>query len=419
MAARRKTGKKRAIVILIILILLLALGAGAYYLWTERGGGLRADGTAYVQSVAEITGQSGAMLAGRYSGIIEAKEIVKVKLDQDKALDECFVEVGDKVTVGAPLFSYDVDALSLTYEQLKLELEAKTNNIETMKGQVIDLEAQLKKARTSQKPQLTIELNTLQLNLRKEEYEAAKKQLEVDKAETVINDNVVKSETAGTVRSITPPSAEGGMSMDGTTDDAFITIVSGDDYRVKGTISEQSVFQLMTGMPVIIRSRVNEKQTWVGAIDLINTEEPVTNQNQMYYGNTGEQASKYAFYVALDTADGLMMGQHVYIELDVGQDDAAGALMLPEYYLLIEGDRYYVYAASKQDRIEKREIAVGMYDEALGAYAVESGLTFADRIAFPDETVSPGMAAADAGYAGENGGTFEDGGLSMGVAPIG
>ncbi len=45
--------------------------------------------------------------------------------------------------------------------------------------------------------------------------------------------------------------------------------------------------------------------------------------------------SKYPFYVELSSADGLMLGQHVYMELASGET-ATGGLWLPEYYLCYE-----------------------------------------------------------------------------------
>ena len=109
-------------------------------------------------------------------------------------------------------------------------------------------------------------------------------------------------------------------------------------------------------------------------------------------------SSKYPFYITLTDYDGLFMGQHVYIELDVGQTEAA-ALTLPEYYLLPEENGAFVYAASARGRIEKRAVTLGAYDALLGTYEIVDGLTAEDRIAFPDETVKPGMTIADAGYA--------------------
>ena len=281
-----------------------------------------------------------------------------------------------------------------------------------MQDQIEDLEKQLKKARSSQKAELTIQLQTQQLNLKKEEYEAKKKKIEVDDAESIINDNIVKAKAAGTVRSINPPGDQDAMMNGGMSgNSAYITIVAGDDYRVKGTISEQGAFRLMPGTPAILRSRIDETETWTGMIDTVNTEQPVENQQNYYYGNDmGEQASKYAFYVSLDSIEGLMMGQHVYIELDVGQTDASDVLQIPEYYLLFEQERTFVYAVSNRGTIEKRAVTLGAYDEMLGTYEVISGLTAEDRIAFPDETVAVGMSAVDAGYA--NSGDFVDAGGS-------
>jgi len=415
---KQQRAKKKRLALLIAAAILLAcgIGAGVWYF----GGNTSAQGTVYVQSLADITGQgSGALLEGRYSGIVEAKEIVEIDLDEDKQLGECFVEVGDTVKVGDPLFSYDVDSLMLTYEQLKLDYEGKLNSITTMQDQIEDLEKQLKKARSSQKAELTIQLQTQQLNLKKEEYEAKKKKIEVDDAESIINDNIVKAKAAGTVRSINPPGDQDAMMNGGMSgNSAYITIVAGDDYRVKGTISEQGAFRLMPGTPAILRSRIDETETWTGMIDTVNTEQPVENQQNYYYGNDmGEQASKYAFYVSLDSIEGLMMGQHVYIELDVGQTDASDVLQIPEYYILFEQERTFVYAASNRGTIEKRAVTLGAYDEMLGTYEIISGLTAEDRIAFPDETVAVGMSAVDAGYA-DSGDFVDAGGSGMDTVDI-
>lgn len=408
-----KRSKRRTRTVLIVIAAVALLCGIGGFAWWYFGSGSSVEGVVYVQSLAEIANQGGgALLEGRYSGIVEAKEIIEIKLDEDKQLGECFVEVGDTVKIGDPLFSYDVDSLMLTYEQLKLDYEGKLNNIATIEDQIADLEKQLKKARSSQKAELTIQLQTQQLNLRKEEYEAKKKKLDVDDAESVINDNVVKAKAGGTVRSINPPGDQEAMMNGGMSgSSAYITIVAGDDYRVKGTISEQGVFRLMEGTPAIIRSRIDESATWTGVIDSVNTEQPVENQNNYYYGNDmGEQASKYAFYVALDSIDGLIMGQHVYIELDAGQEDASDALQIPEYYILFEEEQSFVYAASNRGTIEKRAVTLGAYDPMLGMYEVVSGLVDDDRIAFPDESVQVGMSAADAGYAGS--GDFVDAGGS-------
>ena len=45
-------------------------------------------------------------------------------------------------------------------------------------------------------------------------------------------------------------------------------------------------------------------------------------------------SSTYPFYVNLDSSDGLMLGQHVYIEPDEGQDEQKAGLWLSEVYIV-------------------------------------------------------------------------------------
>ncbi|MBQ1770797.1 MAG: efflux RND transporter periplasmic adaptor subunit, partial [Clostridia bacterium] len=67
-------------------------------------------------------------------------------------------------------------------------------------------------------------------------------------------------------------------------------------------------------MPVQVISRV-DGSVRPGSIYKINTEEPVKDEGRYYYPEDGgEKASKYAFYVELSSIEGLIMGQHVYIE---------------------------------------------------------------------------------------------------------
>ena len=46
-------------------------------------------------------------------------------------------------------------------------------------------------------------------------------------------------------------------------------------------------------------------------------------------GSDVSTASKYPFYVTLDSSDGLLMGQHVYIEPDHGQGQRQEGIHLP------------------------------------------------------------------------------------------
>ena len=116
---------------------------------------------------------------------------------------------------------------------------------------------------------------------------------------------------------------------------------------------------------------------------------------------SGESASKYAFYVELETIEGLMIGQHVFIDLNTASDEDR-APMLPAAFVMQEDGRFYVWAANDRNRIERREIRLGAYDEATECYPILGGLSLKDRIAYPDDTVHAGMIAADTDYLDPN-----------------
>ena len=129
------------------------------------------------------------------------------------------------------------------------------------------------------------------------------------------------------------------------------------------------------------------------------------DEGRYYYPEDGgEKASKYAFYVELSSIEGLIMGQHVYIEPGMGSEGEPNeGIPLPSYYLSEENGKPFVYAANAEDRIEKRFVTTGSTDEMTGNVMILSGLDCTDRIAFPDETVKVGMAVSETVYVPDNG----------------
>ena len=90
-------------------------------------------------------------------------------------------------------------------------------------------------------------------------------------------------------------------------------------------------------------------------------------------------------------SDGLLMGQHVYIEPDHGQGQKQEGIHLPAYYINDADTSPWVWAQDKNGKLEKRSLTLGTYEEDLATYPVESGLAAEDYIAFPDETLAVGM----------------------------
>lgn len=369
-----------------ILVIVIAVVIGVF---VSRGSSSSDGLTAYVDSVSMITGLgSGSGLMNRYSGVVEPQETIQINRNQERKIKELYVKVGDKVEEGTELFAYDTDEISLNLSQAELELERLSASITSLKEQVKLLNSQKASVSTEEKLEYTSQILNTENELKRAEYDVKSKQVEIDQLKSSLENSVVKSTVAGIVKSI----SENGMDMYGQSE-AYITLLSTKDYRIKGKVSEQNVWLLQTEQPVIIRSRVDETQTWNGVItsvDLENTES--SNNNTSYYGESGESATTYPFYIELESAAGLILGQHVYIELDNGQDEVKDGVWLYDYYLVHEDDKAYVWVATDKNKLEKREVQLGEFDEEWMRYEIVDGLTMEDYIAFPDERLSEGMS---------------------------
>lgn len=391
--------KKKAIVILIVIIvLLLAAAAGVFMLLRNRNKG--SDELVYVDSVANITG---SMYTGqnRYMGIVESQEINGVQKDTDKKVKEVFVKVEDVVKTGDKLFEYDTDEMTLKLRQLELELTSIYNGITTMNQQIADLVEEREQASAEGKIEYTAQIQNYQAQVNQSNYDASAKQLEIDRQSLAIQNSIVYSPMDGIISEIKDESSSGDIdngdyypeSGDGT-NNYYISIMAMGDYRIKGTASEMNVRSMSEGQPVIIRSRMDDNTTWKGTITSIDLEHPDNgNNDNYYYSGSSEMASKYPFYIELESIDGLMLGQHLYVELDYGQGESKDGLWLDEFYIIQDGANAYVWAEDKKGRIEKRKIALGQYDEELMKYEILSGLNEDDYIAYPEERIREGMKA--------------------------
>ena len=387
---------KRIITGLIVGALALALLCGC----SAKNGGEAVS----VESVGLITGVGAAGLAESYAGKVVSGETAELKKDADKTILEVYVEEGDMVKAGDLLFSYDTEAMQLSLEKLRLERESYDNAIAAAKSEIEELEKERSKAKSDQQLSYTLQIDSRQADIREAEYNAALKDKEISAMEASMENTEVVSPIAGRVMSVgsadSNSSPYGGDYYDsyggmggGDSSDAFVTVMDVSSYRVEGNINELNRGSLYEGMRVIVRSRIDGTQVWRGVIDSIDWEKPVTGGNQsMYYGVENDEmtsSSKYPFYVVLDSTEELLLGQHVYIEPDMGQEDGtAEALMLPAWYIVDDG---YVWAADAKDKLEKRPVELGAYNEETGEYEILSGLDYDDYIAFPEEGLSAGM----------------------------
>ncbi len=399
---KKKLSPKK--IALIAAACIIVVGAGLFFLFRHLGGS--DESKAYVESVGELTGLGSANgMSNRYTGEVEAQDSWKISLQSDMTVAKCYVNVGDEVKKGDKLFSYNTEELKLNKEKKELEVETLTNEMNQLTKDIAGYQNDLKSASASEKIELQTQILTAQTTIKKNEFTIKSSKEEIKTLEKNIKDATVKSKMAGLVKSINKSlgesSSDGEDTSDydsGSGDSTYMTILALGDYRIKGKVSETNVWSLTEGDPVIIRSRVDENVTWTGTISKIKTDTNADSDSQEStesdydMGETSkESASEYNFYVKLDEDEGLMLGQHVLIEIDNGQNDQQSGMWLDAAYLHKEKDQFYVWADNGKDRLTLRKVKTGNYNEDLDQYEILSGLTIKDYIACDAESLHENM----------------------------
>ena len=396
-------------VIAVVLVLVLAAGgAGGFYYWKQKKEGAAVDGrisssseaAVYVDSVSVLAGLgSGNGVIQRYAGVIEPQQTWEVKLENERSVKECFVKEGDEVKDGQKLFVYDTTEDEDNLAKSEIELERYENEIETSKAQKEQLEKEKTKASADEQLDYTTRILTAENNIKQNEYEYKAKELEIKQLKEKIADAAVYSEMDGVVKSINDSNDSNGNGygyMSDSSDSAYITILQVGDFRVKGTVNEQNKDQIYDGMEMLVHSRVDETVIWHGVITEIKLDKGENNSESSMYNYFGSDNSgsstNYPFYVELDSSDGLILGQHVYLEPDQGQGEKKEGIWLYDYYFIQEenGDSY-VWAASSSNTLEKRRVKLGEYDEEMAAYQVLEGLDAEDYIIVPSDDLAEGL----------------------------
>ena len=369
---------KKWITMALILALLAAL--------TGCGG---SEGGIPVQRADQLAlaGQAGE----RFAGVVVSENVVEISRDSSKRIEELYVAVGQEVKAGDKLFSYDSDELELALEKTQLEVEKMTNEQVTYTEQLEKLEKKLKNTwNESDKVRLTLEINTLKTTMMENEYNLKSKDKEITTLQEMLSNIDITAPVDGTIRKVDEEGQTG----------SYITIQQSGAYRVQGMINEMSMNgSLMPGSRVQVFSRVSD-QTWMGTVTAINTADASQNNGDMWnnYGvmDTMTLSSSYVFDVELDNVEGLLLGQHVYIELYMEQMPMEG-IWIPESFLmdLAMNEETFemtaaVWAENAGGKLERRAVTLGMYDGMTGCYEILSGITAEDYLADP---ANPGSTA--------------------------
>ena len=343
------------------------------------------ENAVFVQSVKTLSGLGGIAPGDRFPGMVVSEHVTEVHKDSDKVIADVYVKEGDDVVEGQELFSYDMDQLQLSLDKQKLELEQLKATIDNYKSQIESLKKDEAKATGTAKLQYTIQIQSLQIDLKEAELNLEAKEKAVAQTEAMLVNVTVVAPVTGRITGVN----ENGYDNYGNPL-AYITIQQAGSFRIKATLGELQRGGIMEGSRMKIVSRTDENQVWYGTVTLVDYESAAQgNENDMYYGGMMDPMSsstKYPFYVELDSSEGLLLGQHVYLELDNGEEEAAGLSIGAAFVCYDENGNTYVWA-EKNGKLEVRPVTVGEYNYMMDTVEILEGLTEEDYIAFPDETV--------------------------------
>lgn len=368
---------KKWVVFLLTMCLTLS-GCGS------SGGGV------YVQSVEALSNMGGIAPGDHFLGLVVSEHVTKIEKDADKAVKELLVQEGDDVKKDQQLFSYDTDELQLNYDKKVLELDQLKASIENYKTQITQLQNERAGVTGSEKMRYTLEIQSTQLDIKEAELKIKTKEKEVEQAAKLLENSTVVSPVAGRVQDIN----ETGTNSQGEPA-AYITIQEVGSYRVKGVLGELQRGGIQEGDRVTLASRTDENAVWSGTVTLVDYENPSQgSEMDRYYGMSADEmtaSSKYPFYVDLDSTDGLMLGQHLYIRLETEAGQSTGIPIGSSFICYAEDGSAFVWAETK-GRLEKRTVTLGDHNPMTDTQEVLSGITLEDYLAFPDETCQEGAS---------------------------
>ena len=387
--------KKKVIAIIVI----AALAGAGIALWksgifnsvqTSTG----SSSEIYVMSLSEIMGDSSSYSADVFMGIVEGQESTSITKSSERELDQILVSEGDIVEEGTPLFSYKTDTLEAENQQSAYDIEGYNLTIDDYNREIEKAQSDITKIKgetdkdKNDREDLENKIKGLTTDIAITQNSIERTNAKIEENNKKINNSVVKSPAAGTITKIADDTNPY------TTDGSFITILAAKEMRVKGQINEQNVWAINVDEPVTLRSRVDETKTWKGTITKIDTESKQEESNNGYGGNSSDSTStKYPFYITLDDSEGLMMGQHLYIELgatDAPEMDFSDGTYIYDYYIDYGEDGNPFLWVDNNGKLAKQSIELGDYYEEQMVYSI-SGVDKDALVAYPMEDYEEGM----------------------------
>ena len=379
----KKTGSKKWIIAALVAA---ALCAAVFlivktFLKEDKG-----DSVVYVTPVSRLTDK---FLLGQniYAGIVVTQGEVTVNNEDGNRISDYYVKEGDTVTVGTPLFKYDVNALQDSLTSKEIARDRAKIALESAQKARDDAQKALNEADSGTRAAAELSLRDAELGLEEAKLTFEKAEKAVNEASARIDNATVLSEIDGTVSKVTKADYGNQSSTDSESSamgGAVITIEKSGNLQVKLTLSELDFNSIEDGMEVTIQSRTDESKVWTGTIKKAALTESAENKE-----STESQQTNLA-YVTVDNSDDMVSGQHVKVTKKTDGNEDKRIFIDPSYIVDAEKSNPYVWADDGTGLLEKRKVQLGGKDDE-GKYEILSGIGLTDAIVLPSDDLAVGM----------------------------
>lgn len=385
MAASKKKGNRKKWIIAALIV--AALCVAVFFIVKAFRKEDKGDSVVYVTPVSMLMDK---LLLGQnvYAGIVVTQGEVTVNNDDGNRISDYYVKEGDTVTVGTPLFKYDVNALQDSLTSKEIARDRAKIALESAQKARDDAQKALNEADSGARAAAELTLRDSELALEEARLTFEKAEKAVTEASDKINNATVLSEIDGTVSKVTKADYGNQSSTDSESSQmggAVITIEKSGNLQVKLSLGELDFNSIEDGMEVTVQSRTDESKTWTGTI-----RKAVLTENTDSKESSESQQTNLA-YVTLDNSDGMVSGQHVKVTRKTDEKEDKRIFIDPSYIVDAGKSSPYVWADDGTGLLEKRKVELGEKDSE-GKYEILSGLGLTDAIVLPSDDLAVGMS---------------------------
>lgn len=382
---RGKPMRKRRWIIGAVLVGAAVLVAGMLILPGLLGGPERTGASVMtIESVASLKGADRQLV----SGAVHTAESENFYVDATKGrVSEIKVSQGTPVQKGDELYTYANSVLTVQQEKARIQVQTAGRKVSKLETSHANILGDIRRApSTEAADQLKTQRDQVREELEMARTEVRMAELDLQETDDQVAALVVRANFAGIVEMVNED--ERNAVAQGAATKPLIRVVSNLPYEVKGSLTELQRAQVKQDLPFTATSKALPGKQWRGTVSYVSTfpMESGTGQGQDIGG--GSQAAQYEFIAKLETQDGLVAGNTLFLEINTTGNES---FQLPASAVLRdEQGESYVFVV-ENGMLRKQTVTVGT--ETAGQIAITSPLDDRTEILLnPDPTTTEGMA---------------------------